>query len=508
MEKLILDRCLSLVEVHPSIGNLVKLQVLSLKFCSNLRNFPNTLRTKSLQTLSLLRCSKLEKFPDIDGKMEHLEYLCLYRTAIKELPASIENLVSVDRIESAHCKNLVRLPLHIYKLKNLRSLDLSQCSNLIMFPKNMEDSTDPNGCLGFRRLRYLYLEGCNLSEVDFLESFSSFPILQNLDLSCNKFTHLPSCINKYLGLRQLDVRGCELLQEIPQLPPNIKNLSARRCKFLQKPPDLGVSFVGPHSIDLTSCGELFCKGVNLADVANMSLLEQLPKVPSFSIILTGREMPKWIMPCDEDSISFMVPQDLYDKVNGLALCVVLSQEEGKMVKDSCFATVLVNGQKMFDNSSKFYLVESDNMWLSYTYSPGLFGATWHRNDWSHCQLCLRAEKGSIRKRGFRLICKQKEDDLRVVFPAPSADGEQLKFSRSDLEEDSSIYTMESYTDSLDAMLSDTDSLDAMLSDTDSLDAMLSDTDADSLETTMESDTLFEIIAGESSSPLTKKLRRS
>ncbi|KAL3740100.1 hypothetical protein ACJRO7_021389 [Eucalyptus globulus] len=495
MEKLILDRCLSLVEVHPSIGNLVKLEVLSLKLCSNLRNFPNTLRTKSLQILSLSHCSKLEKFPEIDGKMEHLKILCLYRTAIEELPASIENLVSVEQIELAYCKNLVRLPSHIYKLKNLRSLNLSECSNLIIFPKNMEDSTDSNGCLGFRRLRYLYLEGCNLSEVDFLESFSSFPLLQNLDLSYNKFTHLPSCISKYLWLHQLDVRGCELLQEIPQLPPNIDNLSARRCKSLQKLPDLGVPHVDPLSIDFSLCGELFCKVVNIADVANMSLLEKLPKAPSVSILLTGREMPKWIIPCEDDSISFMVPQDLYDKVKGVALCVVLSQEEGKVVHETCIATQLVNGQKAPVVYKKFYSMESDNVWLSY--SPGLLGTKWLlRNDWSHWQICFRAKKGSIKKCGFRLICEQKEDDLRVVFPAPSADGEKLKFYRSYSEEDSSIDTMESDTSLIDTtMESDTSSIDTMESDTSSID-------------TMESDIPFEIFAGESSGPLTKKLRRS
>ncbi|XP_039157338.1 TMV resistance protein N isoform X1 [Eucalyptus grandis] len=432
MEELTLCGCESLVEVHPSVGDLVKLKVLSLPWCSNLRNFPNMLKTKSLQTLKLYGCSKLEKFPDIDGKMEHLRELNLRGTAIKELPASIENLVSVQSMTLAFCKNLMRLPSHIYKLKNLKTFDLGGCSNLITFPKNMEDSTDHDGYLGFQRLRYLYLNGCNLSEVEFLENFSSFPAFEILRLQYNKFAHMPTCINRYYHLCSLNVRGCEELQEIPQLPPNIDYLFADCCKSLQKLPDLWgqpshTSFVG-----LASCGELFRKGVNMDDVANVSLLKNLPKISWVDIILIGREMPKWILPCEEHSIFFMVPRDLYDKLKGLALCIVLSLEEGKVVDVLCDFTVLVNGKSVKVRRKYFSSMESDHVWLYYCSRDGLLGVEkLLRNDWSHFQVCVRVKKGSIKKCGFRLICEQKEDDLRVVFPAPSADRNKVKFFGED-----------------------------------------------------------------------------
>ncbi|KAL3740096.1 hypothetical protein ACJRO7_021385 [Eucalyptus globulus] len=424
MEKLILNGCEGLVEVHPSVGDLVKLEVLSLRGCFNLRKFPNTLKTKSLQTLELCDCSKLEKFPNIDGKMEHLEVLPLYGTAITELPTSIENLVSVKRINLSFCENLMRLPSQIYKLKNLEGFYLEGCSNLITFPKNMEDSIDPDGRLGFRKLVSLKLERCNLSKVEFLESFSSFPKLKYLQLQYNKFAALPTCINKYYRLECLYVDGCELLQEIPQLPPNIELLSADGCKSLQKLPDLWGQLSHTLSVSLASCCELFRKGVNMDDVANVSLLENLPKMEDkVDIDLIGREMPKWILPCEEDSISFMVPWDLYDKVKGLAFCVVLSPEEGKVVRYSCKYTIVVNGQWVQRGTRYFHAIESDHVWLScrlMSFKDGL------PKDWSHFQVCLIAEKGSIKKRGFRLICEQKEDDLRVVFPAPSVDINKVK----------------------------------------------------------------------------------
>ncbi|XP_039157350.1 TMV resistance protein N isoform X4 [Eucalyptus grandis] len=424
MERLTLYGCESLVEVHPSVGNLAKLEVLSLESCSNFSNFPNTLRTKSLQILRLSGCSKLEKFPDIDGEMEHLKRLYLHRTGIKELPASIQNLISMEWMDLAFCENLVRLPSHIYKLKNLMYLKLSGCSNLITFPKNMEDSIDPNVSLGFRKLKFLILKGCDLSEVEFLESTSSFPKLEHLNLSYNKFTHLPTCINKYYSLRRLTVKGCELLQEIPQLPPNFNRLSAPNCKSLQKLPD----FLW-DSGDSTSC-LLFREGVNMDDVSY--------EMGSLDVVISGREMPKWIQPCKEYSIFFMIPQDLYDEIKGLAFCVVLSPEEGKVVDVLWNITLFVNGQEAMAWEEELLSIESDHVWLYYDlhfFEHSVKELL--QNDRSHFQVCFKAKQGCIKKCGFRLICEQKEDDPRVVFPAPPADGSNVNVFSEDSEEDNS-----------------------------------------------------------------------
>ncbi|KAL3740090.1 hypothetical protein ACJRO7_021379 [Eucalyptus globulus] len=87
-------------------------------------------------------------------------------------------------------------------------------------------------------------------------------------------------------------------------------------------------------------------------------------------------------------------------------------------------------------------MESDHVWLSYKL---LKLEQRLQNAWSHFQVHLRAEKGSIKKCGFRLICEQKEDDLRVVFPAPSVDRNKVQFFGEDLEEDNSIDTEEEDT---------------------------------------------------------------
>lgn len=219
--------------------------------------------TKYLHTLNLYGCSKLEKFPDILEKMKHIKELRLKWMAIKELPTSIENLVSVERLELQYCKNLARLPSSIYNLKKLEFLSLEGCSNFVMFRRNLEDSTDPDGNVGFPNLSCLVLDDCNLSEVEFLQSSSSFPKLESLFLSNNKFTHLPICIKKYNGLKRLHVARCKQLQEIPQLPSNMSILKANCCKSLQKLPDLSSHSSAYLEVDLSSCSDLYGKGVNL-----------------------------------------------------------------------------------------------------------------------------------------------------------------------------------------------------------------------------------------------------
>ncbi|XP_048133485.1 TMV resistance protein N-like [Rhodamnia argentea] len=413
LESLNLNGCKSLVEVHQSVGYLDKLKFLLLKRCSNLRIFPNKLKTKSLQTFSLSGCSKLEEFPDILGKMEHLENLQAQGTAIRELPTSIENLVSVKWMKLGNCKNLARLPSSIYKLPNLECLWLGGCSNLVTFPKNLEDSTDHDGHLGFPNLEILGLDGCNLSEVDFLESSSGFPKLHTLELPKNKFTHLPTSIKKYLALDWLDVGECQHLQEIPQLPSTMHVLRADGCKSLQKLPDLSSLSSDFLEVDLSSCGELFRKGVKMADV---SLLEGLRKMSSVNILLNGTELPEWFLHSEGVPISFKVPQDLYDKFLGLALCVVLGPEEGKGFNALCDVLIRINGQKVFNQMTNLYALESDHVWLKYL-ERDMLGEVGKLlvNDWSHFEVIIRVEGGRLKKCGFRLICEQQEDDLRVVL---------------------------------------------------------------------------------------------
>ncbi|RVW88931.1 TMV resistance protein N [Vitis vinifera] len=95
LEKLILDGCSSLMEVHPSIGRLNKLILLNLKIFKKLRSFRSIIDMKMLEILNFSGCSELKKFPDIQGNMEHLSELYLASAAIEGLPSSIGHLTGL-----------------------------------------------------------------------------------------------------------------------------------------------------------------------------------------------------------------------------------------------------------------------------------------------------------------------------------------------------------------------------------------------------------------------------
>ncbi|XP_039170995.1 TMV resistance protein N-like [Eucalyptus grandis] len=303
LEELDISNCTNLVEAHESIAFHDKLQVLNLMECFELSVFPNLLKSKKLRTLNIKKCTKFERFPDIPCKLEDLKKLWLEGTGIKELPASIENLVSLEGMYIQDCKSLEHLPSCIYKLQNLKHLQVSYCINLNEFPK-YKDSVDPCMKTGLSNLYCLDLTGCNLSEVEFLGNLSCFPVLVDLNLTENNIIALPTSISKRGRLSQLGVENCLQLQEIPELPPFLSYLWADNCKLLQKNEGLNSihHFVHRGLVDTRyPLGQYWFE---------------------YGSLLCGGEMPHWILPIEMGSLSFKASKDLYDKFLGIALSFV------------------------------------------------------------------------------------------------------------------------------------------------------------------------------------------
>ncbi|XP_059455260.1 disease resistance protein Roq1-like [Corylus avellana] len=134
LERLILDGCKNLVEVHHSVGFLDKLVCLRLAYRSNLKSFPKSLKLQSLKFLSLLGCSRLKKFPEIECQMECLVYIDFQYTNIEELPSSIGYLIGIKTLDLSGCKNLKNIPNNIYQLQHLERLNLGGCNSLKGMP--------------------------------------------------------------------------------------------------------------------------------------------------------------------------------------------------------------------------------------------------------------------------------------------------------------------------------------------------------------------------------------
>uniref|UniRef100_A0A1J3DZN0 Putative WRKY transcription factor 19 n=1 Tax=Noccaea caerulescens TaxID=107243 RepID=A0A1J3DZN0_NOCCA len=132
LEHIDLEGCSSLASISQSISSLKKLVFLNLKDCSKLESVPSTVDLESLEVLNISGCSKLETLPEISPNVKEL---FMGATMIQEIPSSIKNLVSLEKLDLENSRHLVNLPTSICKLKHLETLNLSGCSSLERFPE-------------------------------------------------------------------------------------------------------------------------------------------------------------------------------------------------------------------------------------------------------------------------------------------------------------------------------------------------------------------------------------
>ncbi|XP_059638926.1 TMV resistance protein N-like [Cornus florida] len=295
LTKLDFEDCISLEEVHPSLGALKRLVLLNLRDCANLKKFPSNIHSIYLETFILSGCLKLKEFPKFVGDMVCLSELYLDRSAIKELPSSsIEHLTSLTSMDLSECKNLSSLPETICGLSCLKTLELSGCSKLKELPEGLGNlkclvelranktgikrlpssitllkelkvlslsgcrgtmltqspfwflprKREDSLCLVLPSLAGLYsltkldLSDCNLSEGGIPSDLGSLSSLIELNLSRNNFVSLPASISQLSRLLRLHVEGCKRLKALPEFPSSLSKLFAKDCQSLISVGDL------------------------------------------------------------------------------------------------------------------------------------------------------------------------------------------------------------------------------------------------------------------------------
>ncbi|XP_059455266.1 disease resistance protein RPV1-like [Corylus avellana] len=354
--KLILDGCKNLVVVHPSVGYLKNLVLLSAVECYNLTSFPSSIDLTSLGSLFVCGCSRLKNFPKIENQMKKLEYIDFRYTGIEELPLCIGHLVEVKQLLLSGCTNLTNLPDGISELEQLEelsldytdikelpsssigylgritTLDLEGCTNLMNLPDNIYQLQ----CLvilrlkGCEELREILRLPPNVVEVDargcvslaiFLEEARTSegvrmasPTLQSLSLGNNVVTEsnfsiqcdcpsslkflslsrsaivsLPTWLHRFVGLEELYLNRCKQLEEIPELPPNMKKVNARGCTSLKRFQFNNINDLTMlEEIDFSNCHE------NMGDDLQIRLMsEGYSTDRKFGCIFPGNKIPNW-----------------------------------------------------------------------------------------------------------------------------------------------------------------------------------------------------------------------
>nr|XP_023891876.1 disease resistance protein TAO1-like [Quercus suber] len=172
LEKLVLEDCINLRGVHPSIGVHKKLIHLCIKGCRNLKSLPTKLEMESLETLIIFGCLKIKKIPDFGENMRHVLKLYLDELAITKLPTSIGHLTSLALLNIKDCKSLTCLPSNIFNLKMLKEMSITGCSKLEGLPEILRKAES---------VEELDVSGTTIKEVP-----SSSGLLKNLMLSLHE----------------------------------------------------------------------------------------------------------------------------------------------------------------------------------------------------------------------------------------------------------------------------------------------------------------------------------
>ncbi|KAG2663174.1 hypothetical protein I3760_16G015400 [Carya illinoinensis] len=204
LQRLILQGCTRLYEVHPSMEVLNRLVLLNLKDCLSLASLPYEINLESLKTVILSGCSSLIKFPKIGENMKRLSELYLDKTAIEEVPLSIQNLTGLTLLNLSGCKDHPSESwnwlLYVSTLTSLNALDLSDC--------NLSDGAIPG-------------------------DLSGLSSLESLILSRNNFTCLPDSISQLSKLKSLYLDNCSKLKLLPNFPSSTELVMARDCSSLE-----------------------------------------------------------------------------------------------------------------------------------------------------------------------------------------------------------------------------------------------------------------------------------
>ncbi|KAM5552742.1 disease resistance protein RUN1-like [Rosa sericea] len=428
LKELNLEGCESLVEVHQSVGSLDKLVTLNLRGCCNLVKLPTEISLKSLAAMDLSDCTRLEKFPKIIGKMDSLGVLNLSFTRVKELHPSIGNLIVLNQLNLEVCKNLTILPFSIYGLQNLEILNVSGCLKLIAFPTKASISHDhDSGPLALPKLRVLRINnGCNLSIADFIGSLDCLETLTELDLSSNNFVSIPA-LGKFVNLPRIDLHCCKKLREIPQLPPNTREVNASDCESLER------FSIWPKSLNILEMNLLNCHrfryslGYDMEKMENILLNNQ--NNSRFWLVLPGSEVPKWFH-CSKEvaanerqlwskcAISFEIPSKLNWENIGVAGCSV----GGTFSYLSPYRIdISINGVLIDQYSTFHHGLMLDHIWLTYIPLSDEIKGKVDKKGGSRYQCRVQFNCDRMKSCGAHLVCQPPNDySNKIVMAAELA----------------------------------------------------------------------------------------
>ncbi|KAL3750033.1 hypothetical protein ACJRO7_011073 [Eucalyptus globulus] len=242
-----------------------RLKVLMLKNCHNLRSTPDLSAFTQLKILILSNCDGLEHLHPSIGKLTSLVSLDLTSCrSLKKLPEEVGELKNLKELLLDY-SGVAKIPLSIASLRKLEKLSAYCCVSLREIPSSIGD---------LQNLQCLDLKDC-----DKLQSLPELPSsLQHLNLGCcDKLRSLPELPS---SLQRLELRGCKELRSQPELPSSLQHLDLRFCDKLRSLPKLP----SLQHLDLRGCDELqllpeLPSSLQHVDLSGCNEFGSLPELP-------------------------------------------------------------------------------------------------------------------------------------------------------------------------------------------------------------------------------------
>ncbi|XP_015938814.1 disease resistance protein RPV1 [Arachis duranensis] len=344
-----------------------------------LPSLPSNFCPEKLVTLRI-RNSKLKRLWDGVQNLVNLEEVDLTDSRkLVELP----DFSKADNLKSVHlsgCRSLRHVHPSLLSLGKLELLDLLNCAKLEMLETKMHSKS----------LKHLSIKSRTSLIPPYVSHLSS---LRKLLLDGSPVETLPVSIKHLTGLKTLSLKGCKMLQHLPELPSSIRHLTALDCIMLQtvtfssniprlqEEKRINISFHNCMKLDVANCIYWYLKNIRkLAYVCESRRGGKgvVRRSDFFKICYPDYRVPEWFMHRTKGtSITFEVSSPSSYGFSSL-LCVVLPKYSLDYELDIKCRCYLEDGSNMHKYSFGILFLNhipaegcSDHVYMAYNYG-GIF----------------------------------------------------------------------------------------------------------------------------------------
>ena len=140
---------------------------------------------------------------------------CEFITKVPDLSM----MPNLEELNLENCTDLVEVHYSVGFLDRLKLMKFVECPNLRSFPRSLK----------LRSLELLMLEGCSGLEY-FPEIDCKMERLEYIGLRSTPIKELPSSVEYLIGLKELNLDGCENLMNLPISIHQLQQIGRASCR--------------------------------------------------------------------------------------------------------------------------------------------------------------------------------------------------------------------------------------------------------------------------------------